>query len=100
MKIVAIILCTLALVLFVSNTKAQTVSVSQSIILGTGACTDAKVLAKVKPDHHARLSKGHGIWFDRKTYELCWLKEDGRIFVVWEDGTMDAFPAAPFEAGA
>lgn len=98
MKILAIVVCVFLLSAVVAH--AQTVSASQSVTLGSGSCTSPDVLAKVKPEYHPRLQKGTGVWFDRKTYELCWLREEGKIIVVWEDGTVQGFNAAVFEAGA
>ena len=102
MKILAIVVCLFLLVFVVWTAPAQEVTrtASQSITLGSGPCIAQAVLSKVKPEYREKLTRGHGIWFDRKTYELCWLREDGKIFVIWEDGTFQGFLASVFEGGA
>lgn len=96
------VVCLFLLVFVVWNAPAQEVTrtASQSITLGAGPCIEQAVLSKVKPEYREKLTRGHGIWFDRKTYELCWLREDGKIFVIWEDGTLQGFLASVFEGGA
>ena len=100
MRILAIVACLALLALIVGSANAQTRTASQSVTLGTVSCTDPNIRARVPPELHDRLKAGTGVWFDRKTYELCWLRDERRIIVVWEDGHVEALPATVFEAGA
>jgi hypothetical protein len=98
---IAALLFLLALVVHHGPTYAQEVTrtASSSITLGTGVCS-AQMLVNVPPQFHARMRSGSGVWWDRKTYDICWLREGARIVVLWEDGSLEAFPANAFEAGA
>jgi hypothetical protein len=81
--------------------RAQEVTrtASSSITLGTGPCSP-QMLTRVPPQFHERMRSGSGVWWDRKTYDICWLREGAQIVVLWEDGSFEAFPAEAFEAGA
>ena len=98
---IAALLLLLSLLVCHGPTYAQDVTrtASSSITLGTGACSP-QMLASVPPQFHDRMRAGSGVWWDRKTYDLCWLREGARIIVLWEDGALEAYPAAAFESGA
>ena len=102
MRLLAIAVCLMLIALLVGNASAQEVTrtASLSITLGTGTCADAKVHATVPSQYHTALKAGFGVWWDRKTYELCWLRQERSLVIVWEDGHAERLPAQAFEAGA
>lgn len=85
------------LMLLAFDGKAQTIA--ESITLGQEPCDLQNVLARVKEEYRSIFKSGVGVWFDRKRYALCWARTEGRVLVIWEDGTIREFPSIFFGTG-
>lgn len=67
-----------------------------SVRLLTEPCKNAAVLDQLKPEYHERFRAGEGN-IGGKKYALCWIANNGNVFLIYEDGDKGQAPMSVFE---
>ena len=105
MRILAIAACLFLLAMLVAGCAtvppergARYSNGRDSVELFSGPCTDSKVIAHLPQELRDKLKAGHGT-YDGKPYALCWIRVQGGIVVVWEDGGMGQIPDGHAQIG-
>ena len=68
-----------------------------SVTLHAEACTDAKVLPQIRPQHRARFQRGEAA-IDGQKFGLCWIAlPDGNVLLIYSDGDTGQLPLSYFK---